>query len=368
LGAVIERYIEKKTGTTWKSKSAAQSTSGVLRAFLASVITIHGVDPDIEEIDDVLVIAAVKARWENHGSTGTYSVNWGRVKTFLNWAGKRGYKLQDLDGFLDEKNPVKPNVPKQFITREENGKAIANELEKGNFRDAYLFDFLFEAHRRISEVLSMQVKHVDLRPQGGKPYGFYLYHRHKTAEGALETITLQEREAEILKAWLEMYEQMLGRKPHGDDYLFPARYAIGKSIPGERREYQLVPERRIAKHVHLFRKAYEAVGVWQRWKNSHANRRGGMEEAFLEFEERKIPDAIGKVMARSGHSTRDVAFGYLNRDANKMRSDEAYFQIRRGIPQEPAEEISEENSDTIPLVGNTSSNVVDFSSRLRARA
>lgn len=336
LGEVLAYYIEKKTGTAWKSPDTIKNNVSALRLFLEVVKETAKIDPDIEDVDDVLVCHAVEHRWPNTGTTTTYSVNHGRVKAFFNWSIKRGYKFGDLENFLGE-TPKNPDIEKTFTSQEDIDKAVPYLTSIGDYRRATILEFQFETHRRGGELVTMQVKDVDLKPRADAPHGVYWFKEHKESK-VRHRMELLEREAEILSLWLEEYRKLMGvEKLDSEWYLWPAVHAVG-GAPGRK---ETIPTRAIVNHTYLFRTIWKEVNLYRKGKAGHSNRRGGMSVMYEAMESAGVPDPIAHIMQRSLHQSRSSAEGYIDRNGKRQRSNAIYAQIKKGRNTPPAQETPE---------------------------
>lgn len=336
LGEVIAYHNEKKAGTAWKSPNSIKNNVATLRIFMERVKEITGIDPDIEDVDDVLVYHAIERQWPNTGTTNTYRVNFARIKSFFNWSIKRGYRFGDLENFLAE-TPSAPDVEKVFTTQEDIDKAVAYLTSIGDHRRASILEFQFETHRRGGELVTMQVKDVDLKPKADAPHGVYWFKEHKESK-VRHRMELLERDAEILSLWLEEYRKLMGvEKLDGEWYLWPAAHAVG-GTPGRK---EIVPERGIANHTYLFRSIWQEVDLYKRGKAGHANRRGGMTTMYDAMYDAGISDPILHIMERSLHKSRVTAEGYIDRNGRRKRSNAIYAQIKKGRNTPPTQEAPE---------------------------
>jgi integrase len=367
LGSLVEAYVAKKIKDRIWSPTTAYNNNSTLQLFVASVREIAQHNPDLRDIETPLLRKAIEQRWPDTGEKSTHATNYNRVRTFMTWVVAKGYETGDIDAFLGRKVKL-PDLEKKYTNRAEMKLIEDHYGPLGDWWTVYLCQWGFESHRRPGETARMLWKDIDFRSRPTAPFGVYWYRETKNERGR-QMLELTETEAEILREWRGRYTEEMGEEPLDDWYVFPARRPTGATVKGQHREMELIPGKKIGRIYYQFAEIFKAVGVYVPGKAGHSTRRGGMEEAFRDLEAADVDDVLGAIMPRSGHATREIAAAYLDRDANRERSRKAYLERdKRKRNPEPAEEISTENPDTIPLVGNTSSNVYDFSSRLRARA
>lgn len=353
LSELINIYIAKRSGVHWKTKNSIRSNTSTLMVFLAALKA----DPILEDVDDRLVLTVINSRWTQGNST--YPQAYGRIRTFLRWASSRGYPLGEIEGITEVTVSV-PDLEKVYLTYPEMLRTVKVAKERKNYRDAGVVEFAYWSHRREAEIFGMKRKDVDFSPRPGAPHGVYWFTETKASKGR-QMLDLLEEEANCLKEWLDQYEQAIGEEVPPMAYLFPARYACGKSVKGEGRPTKLLPFVGVTAQSDVFALAYRAAGVYEKRKAGHAARRGGEEDTWVALNEAGVDDPVGVIMERSKQSRSTVEL-YLNRKASAERSRKAYTLIsqKRKEAQEPTE------VDTRDEEGQTGARVIRLFPRVTA--
>lgn len=371
LGVLIHVYIERKTANReWKSDATVKSNRSTLNCLLRQVTSIYGIDPPLEEIASPLLFTAVERQWPKKGENSGYATQYNKVKSLIKWANRRGYKLGDVEGFLSNVE-TPPDIKKHYTDREEVEMTTRILLNEGEYRNARMVQFHFESMRRGGELADMKVGDVDFTATPDAPHGEYWYTAHKTDRGR-QRVVLTESEAEILKVWLAEYEELLGEPLRPEYFLFPSREPVGLGHYGGRRALRILPHRQISDHSRIFASAWKAAGVYKVGKAGHANRRGRMTEAYNALDEAGEANPIDLIMPRSGHTSPDVARAYIDKGAQKGKSDKALMALdaaRRGTPiqqlqQERLTNAGQEAPQSPPV---EASNVVSFEALRRRR-
>jgi hypothetical protein len=365
LSDLIEYCIERKTGTVWKTKGSIGPNVSTLRTFAKVVREIAKVDPEISEIEDRLIMAAVEKQWPKTGQTHTYRAQNGRVKAFFNWAIKKGYTFGDIEAFLANK-PKRPEVEKILATREDVEKAKAVLIPRGDFRRARAIEFHFESHRRPGEIPPIRVRDVDLRPQSDAEFGVYWYTEEKSGQGRKRK-ELQENEANVLRQWLKEYAEAMGVKEcYPEWFLFPATRSAGGVKGGGSSGVKMFPDEMIGDHVYFFTEIWKDAGVYRPRMGGHANRRGGMTEAYEMLVEAGYSDPIEIIIERSDQ-TPATARDYIGVRTLRTRSVAAYKAIRRGLPREETPQVQEAETDSSEVQAPVTDNIIQFGELQRRR-
>lgn len=370
LGQVVGLYVEKKSGTTWNTAATIRAQRSTIMTFLREVIDIFGTDPDTEDVEDRLVMRAIGKRWPNNGETTTHWQNHARVKTFFNWALKKGYRFGEIDAFLGQK-PTKPDIEKKFATREEANRAVAVLTARGDYRRARLVEWDFESHRRPREIFRMKVGDVDLKPRHDAPFGVYYFRESKSGKGRVR-IDMTESEARILSQWLDEYATLMDVEKCDDDwYLFPATHSAGYKPGRQPAGTFIIPTREVSDVSYVFREIWKEAGAYVKGKGGHAGRRGGMEEVYDIMERSGVADPLALIMERSKHTSRQAAAGYLNRREQTRRSNEAYRRLNREQGTMAPVRGNAPMMEEAPIQAETSHSeggqVISFADKLRSR-
>jgi integrase len=269
----------------------------------------------------------------------------GIVRAFVTW----GRKIEDAWDITGEDVPAgkTTNVrakPARYFTGEWLRDLWEAQFSKpgGWYFGALIAFCCMTLIRGSSELVTIKVEDMDL---DARKVGIV---RHKVDEGTMDRITMTRQLTAIMRTYLAMYEQVIGRKLRGDEYLFPAFRTNGATgydgmVNPYKQRYDLwatIKTRiveRLPEHERSDKRYTDTIG-------SHTLRRSYARFMYETLIALGVDNAIVVVQGMLGHATPEITLLYIGKSSLRATRDDVMDEFEFFADDDT-------NADVIPLFG-----------------
>lgn len=240
-----------------------------------------------------------------------------RLKTFFDWAAKRGYMKRDV---LENVAPLKVHAkPRQRPAPH----VLLGLLDLAEIpRDRAWLATAINTALRSNELCGIKVGDVDLES------GYISVTIPKTGDVDEQPIT-SDLDVE-LRRWFKAYSDEIGRPLESDDYLFPNRTTGhirgSRMVEGKRQiimaPVDLIPKKPITRSETVVKKVLDSLGMATRYEGTHTIRRA-VALAYFDSVSKEQGDvaALRETAALLHHKNIATTEIYLGMTAEKNRRD-----------------------------------------------
>lgn len=337
-----ETYVKHRTAQEGLATTSGRRTLSQIRVFATTLECLdsgcqagcvkikrgagrvhHGLTLTLDDLTDAntkrYYMATEIGASARHQSVGT-------LKAFCEW-------LMDEELIPVVRNPLNKIKTPKIKDRGQGAFMSPHQLVKvlehaGNYhpRDYFMILITWLSGFRISDVRALTVGAVN------REEGVILWTDVKKGQDNLDKQLYKLLRMAVV-AWLEKYEELVGRPLQDDWALFPAASGLGKPVKGEYRKIMLVPMDHLSSPWYIMKRHMERAGLYVKGKSWHSLRRGVGDRVV------EIADALGR------GDGMELAQALLNHD--KRETTERYYVKRRGT-RKVGDFLNDHSEDLLP--------------------